>query len=235
MRIKAMSTATQTIRKIAGQSLCQALSIWGVAVVAAMALGQAASAAPVILYDSINGSTVSDSDSVSGSAWLANQFNTDAASYDLNSVVLNFSAAPLGTIAVDIYSNNLNQPGAPLGTLTNPGSFAAGSNTFSASGIPTLASASSFWVVLRGVGAGTANWLYTGDTPTGVGSSTNTNFSTNAGASWAGLSTGTPYMMTVNATAASAVPEIDPASFGSALSLVLGSLTILERRRRTQG
>jgi hypothetical protein len=39
-------------------------------------------------------------------------------------------------------------------------------------------------------------------------------------------------MMIVNATSAAAVPEIDPASFGSALSLVLGSLTLLERRRR---
>jgi hypothetical protein len=40
-------------------------------------------------------------------------------------------------------------------------------------------------------------------------------------------------MMTVYATATSSpVPEIDPASFGSALSLLLGSLTLLERRRR---
>jgi len=228
-----MSTASQIIRKLAGQSLCQAFSIWGVA--AAMFVGQAATAAPIALYDSINGSTVFDSDGANNSTWLANQFNTDAASYDLNSVVLNFSTAPLGTIAVDIYSNNVDQPGAPLGTLTNPGSFGAGSNTFSASGIPTLASANSFWVVLKGIGASSVNWLYTIDTPTGVGSSMNTNFSTNAGASWAGLSSTQPYMMTVNATAASAVPEIDPASFGSALSLVLGSLAIVERRRRIQG
>ena len=227
-----MSTATQTIRKIAGQSLCRAFSIWGVA--AAMFLGQAATAAPIALYDSINGSTVSDSDGASNSTWLANQFNTDSASYDLNSVVLNFLAAPLGTIAVDIYSDASSAPSTNLGTLTNPGSFGAGSNTFSASGIPTLASASSFWVVLRGVG-GTASWLYTSDTPTGLGSSMNTNFSATSGATWAGVSSSSPYMMTINATAASAVPEIDPASFGSALSLVLGSLAVLERRRRIQG
>jgi hypothetical protein len=30
----------------------------------------------------------------------------------------------------------------------------------------------------------------------------------------------------------SAVPEIDPASFGSALALVLGSLGMIERRRQ---
>jgi 2-amino-4-hydroxy-6-hydroxymethyldihydropteridine diphosphokinase len=53
-----------------------------------MFLGQAATAAPVALYDSINGSTVSDSDGASSGTWLATQFNPDAASYDLNSVVL---------------------------------------------------------------------------------------------------------------------------------------------------
>jgi hypothetical protein len=37
--------------------------------------------------------------------------------------------------------------------------------------------------------------------------------------------------MEFDATVA-AVPEIDPASFGSALSLVLGSLGMLERKRR---
>jgi hypothetical protein len=228
-----MSTATQTIRKIAGQSLCQAFSIWGVA--AAMFLGQAATAAPVALYDSINGSTAGDSDPANNGSWLANQFNTNAVSYDLNSVVIDFVAAPLGTIAVEIYSNNAGKPGANLGTLTNPGSFGAGSNMFSASGIPTLASASSFWVVLKGIGSGSAGWNWTNDTPTGVGSSINTNVSGNSGQTWGGVVSGTPYMMTVNATAASAVPEIDPASFGSALSLVLGSLAIVERRRRIQG
>ena len=221
-----MSTASKNTCKLSGRSLSKGLSIWGLAIVANLLLGQAATAAPIALYDSINGSTSAGSDGANNATWLANQFNTDAASYDLNSVVLNFSTAPLGTIAVDIYSNNVDQPGAPLGTLTNPGSFAAGSNTFTASGIPTLASASSFWVVLKGIGASSVNWLYTSDTPTGVGSSMNTNFSSTAGASWAGLSSDTPYMMTVNATAASAVPEIDPASFGSALSRSSGGLGI---------
>jgi hypothetical protein len=226
-----MSTVSQTIRKLAGQSLCQAFSIWGVA--AAMFLGQATTAAPIALYDSINGSTASDSDGANNGNWLANQFNTDAASYTINSVVLDFSAAPLGTIAVDIYSDASGTPSTNLGSLTNPGSFSVGSNTFSASGIPTLASASSFWVVLRGVGAGSsAAWSWTGDTPTGVGSSVYSNVSGNGGQTWGGALANSPYMMTVNATAASAVPEIDPASFGSALSLVLGSLSILERRRR---
>ena len=226
-----MSTASQIIRKLAGKSLCQAYSIWGAAIVAALLVGQAANAAPIALYDSINGSTSAGSDSANNGNWLANQFNTDAVSYSLNSVVLDFVAAPLGSIAVDIYSDASGTPASSLGTLTNPGSFAVGSNTFTATGIPSLASASSFWVVLRGVGASSVDWRYTSDTPTGNGSSTNSNASGNAGASWAGLTSGSPYMMTVNATP-QAVPEIDPASFGSALSLVLGSIAILERRRR---
>ena len=40
-----------------------------------------------------------------------------------------------------------------------------------------------------------------------------------------------PFLMSFDATSA-AVPEIDPASFGSALSLVLGSLGLAERKRR---
>jgi len=41
--------------------------------------------------------------------------------------------------------------------------------------------------------------------------------------------TGTTMSLSVSGTA---VPEIDPASFGSALALVLGSLGMLERKRR---
>ena len=227
-----MSTASQTIRKLFSRSLSRALSIWGVAIVAAMLVGQAASASPVVLYDSINGSTVGDADPANNGTWLANQFNSDGQSYTLQSVVLDFAAAPLGTIAVDIYSDASGTPSTSLGTLTNPGSLGAGSNTFSAAGIPSLSSASSFWVVLRGVGSGSVGWNWTNDTPTGLGSSTNTNLSGNSGQTWGGLVSGTPYLMTVNATSTAAVPEIDPASFGSALSLVLGSLSLLGRRRR---
>jgi hypothetical protein len=38
--------------------------------------------------------------------------------------------------------------------------------------------------------------------------------------------------MSLSVTGTAAVPEIDPASFGSALALVLGSLGMLERKRR---
>jgi hypothetical protein len=224
-----MPTAQHPSRRFS-RSLLGRISTWGTAIVAAILIGQSASAVPI--YDSIGGSTSTGSATADINNWLANQFKTNGSTYDVNSVVLNLSAVTGGgTINVGIFSDVSGTPGSSLGTLTNPGSFVVGSNTFTASAIPTLAASSSFWVVLYSGDNGGVNWLQTGSTPTGVGSSTNTNRSTNGGLSWAGVVSGTPYMMTVDATA-TVVPEIDPASFGSALSLVLGSLTLLERRRR---
>ena len=214
------------------RSLLGRISTWGTAIVAAILIGQSASAVPI--YDSIGGSTSTGSATADINNWLANQFKTDGSTYDVNSVVLNLSAVTGigGTINVDIFSDVSGTPGSSLGTLTNPGVFTVGSNTFTASAIPELAALSSFWVVLYSGDSGSVNWLQTGSTPGGVGSSTDTNRSTNGGLSWLGVVSGTPYMMIVDATSVTVIPEIDPASFGSALSLVLGSLTLLERRRR---
>lgn len=54
--------------------------------------------------------------------------------------------------------------------------------------------------------------------------------SPNQGGSWSRSNYG-PFLMSFDATSA-AVPEIDPASFGSVLSLVLGALGLAERKRR---
>ena len=211
----------------------RSLSIWGWAVAIAILAGGAADAAPVALYDSINGSSADGSDPASNATWLANQFNTDVATYQLDSVVLDFVTAPLGTIAVDIYSDVSGTPTSNLGTLTNPLVFSNGSNTFTASGILSLEASKSFWVVLRGVGSSIVDWNWTTNTPAGIGTSTNTNFSTTAGASWAGISSGTPYMMTVNATPV-AVPE--PSTWAMGLAGVgFAGVTALRRRRRRQG
>ena len=224
-----MSTATQTIRKIAGQSFCQALSMWGVAIVAAMLVGQAASAAPVVLYDSITANTADGSNTADATNWLANEFKTDSVAYDLTSVVLKLASTPLGTMEVDLYSNNPtgNVPGSVIGGFSNPGSLAAGDLTFSPATLQQLLPNTSYWVVLKNSGS----WNYTNGSSTGPGASQRWADGSNSGAIW-NASTGGPYLMTVNATSTAAVPEIDPASFGSALSLVLGSLSLLGRRRR---
>ena len=95
-----MSTATQTIRKLACQSLCRAFSIWGLAIVANLLLGQAATAAPIALYDSITGNTASAADTADSTQYVAGKFRTDAFAYDLNSVVLDLTNSPVG-VAVD--------------------------------------------------------------------------------------------------------------------------------------
>jgi hypothetical protein len=222
-----MSTATQTIRKIAGQSLCQAFSIWGVAIAAAMLVGQAASAAPVVLYDSITANTADGSNTADVTNWLANEFKTDSVAYDLTSVVLNLASTPLGTIEVDLYSNNPvgNVPGSVIGGFSNPGSLAAGDLTFTPAIPQQLLPNTSYWVVLKNSGT----WNYTNGSATGPGASQRWADGSNSGAIWS-ASTGGPYLMTVNATPV-AVPEPSTWAMGLA-GLGFAGVTALRKRRQ---
>ena len=200
--------------------------IWGISLIAATLFSQVTQATQAPLYDSIVRSTQGGSASANKGTWLANQFNTDGIVYQLQSVVLNFSTTPFGTIAVDIYSNAAGSPGSNLGTLTNPSGFSTGTNAFIANNISTLQADSAFWVVLRGVGDGTANWIWTSDNPTGVGDSTHSNLSLDSGATWQGTSSGTPYMMQVNAT-----PAIIPEPSIWAIGLFALGFTAIAARR----
>ena len=224
-----MSTATQTIRKIASQSLCQAFSILGVAIAAAMLIGQAASAAPVVLYDSITANTADGSNTADATNWLADQFMTDAETYDLTSVVLKLASTPLGTIEVDLYSNNPtgNVPGSVIGGFSNPGSLAAGDLTFTPAIPQQLLPNTSYWVVLKNSGS----WNYTNGSATGPGASQRWADGLSSGAIW-NASTGGPYLMTVNATPV-AVPEPSTWAMGLA-GLAFAGVKVL-RRRRIQG
>ena len=225
-----MSTATQTIRKIAGQSLCQAFSIWGVAIAAAMLVGQAASAAPVVLYDSITANTAEGSDTADVTNWIANEFKTDSVAYDLTSVVLKLASTPLGTIEVDLYSNKPagNVPESVIGAFTNPGSLAAGDLTFTPAIPQQLLPNTSYWVVLKNSGS----WNYTNGLATGPGASQRWAEGLNQGGIW-NPTTGSPYMMTVNA-APVAVPEPSTWAMGLA-GLAFTGVKVLRRRRRIQG
>jgi hypothetical protein len=222
-----MSTATQTIRKIAGQSLCQAFLIWRVAIAAAVLVGQAASAAPVVLYDSITTNTADGSNTADVTNWLADQFVTDAETYDLTSVVLKLANTPLGSIEVDLYSNNPvgNVPGSVIGGFSNPGSLAAGDLTFTPAIPQQLLPNTSYWVVLKNSGT----WNYTNGSATGPGASQRWADGSNSGAIW-NASNGGPYMMTVNATPV-AVPEPSTWAMGLA-GLGFAGVTALRKRRR---
>ena len=225
-----MSTASQIISKFTGRSLNKVLSIWGVAIVATMLVGQAASAAPVVLYDSITANTADGSNSADATNWLANEFKTDSVAYDLTSVVLKLASTPLGTIEVDLYSNNSNGnvPGSVIGGFSNPGSLAAGDLTFTPSIPQQLLPNTSYWVVLKNSG----RWNYTNGSATGPGASQRWADGSNSGAIW-NASNGGPYMMTVNATPV-AVPEPSTWAMGLA-GLAFAGVKVLRRRRRIQG
>ena len=222
-----MSTTPQTIRKIAGQSLCQAFSIWRVAIAAAVLFGQVASAAPVVLYDSITANTVDGSNTADVTNWLANEFKTDSVAYDLSSVALKLASTPLGTIEVDLYSNNTvgNVPGSVIGTFTNPGSLSPGDLTFTPAIPQQLLPNTSYWVVLKNSGS----WNYTNGSATGPGASQRWADGSNSGAIWT-ATTGGPYMMTVNATPV-AVPEPSTWAMGLA-GLGFAGVTALRKRRQ---
>ena len=191
--------------------------------------------------------TVSSTDYVQSGAWFAQSFDTDAQAWTLNSVTVssdggnsNFNT---GNFFLDLYdstgSGGSRTPGALVGNLSGTDKpILQQLYTYTAAGI-SLAPSSRYWLVF-GVTSGNPdyNFNYAEDVAaTGVwsypyggsfgGVVAN---SSNQGGSWS-LSNYGPFLLEFDATAA-AVPEIDPASFGSALSLVLGALGLAERKRR---
>ena len=191
--------------------------------------------------------TVSSTDYVQSGAWFAQSFDTDAQAWTLNSVTVssdggnsNFNT---GNFFLDLYdstgSGGSRTPGALVGNLSGTDKpILQQLYTYTAAGI-SLAPSSRYWLVF-GVTSGNPdyNFNYAEDVAaTGVWSYPyGGSFggivaeSSNQGGSWS-LSNYGPFLLEFDATAA-AVPEIDPASFGSALSLDLGALGLAERKRR---
>ena len=188
-----------------------------------------------------------DYEYVRANYWVAQSFDTNAQAWTLNSVSVTADgttpAYAKGNFFAFVHAStgtgDSRIPGASLGQLIgtdNPD----GSQVYSytAESI-SLDPSSRYWVVM-GVSDGTSsyNFTYAEDVAaTGVWSYPSGGIdggivarSLNYGASWSLFNYG-PFLMEFDATLA-AVPEIDPASFGSALSLVLGSLGMLERKRR---
>lgn len=225
----------------------------------AAVLGMAASglAAPVTLYDSIGGLTSNGFDVASSTSWLANQFLTSSDGYAIDSVIIKLQEAPTGAAAnvrLTLYGNLhdagtlTDTPSTSLGDFTNPGSMIAGDNTFLAGGLPALAPNSTYWVVLHvaatgsgGTGPGpgaaaieSARWAYTFGSPGGLSPTDVSTFSADGGATWFPNSTGSPYMMTVNAFV-TPVPEPSTYAMGVAGVGVAFLPSILRRLRRRGG
>ena len=191
--------------------------------------------------------TISSTQFFEYGTWSAQSFDTNAQAWVLNAVTISSDTTNAffntGNFFVDIYDSsgigNSRIPGTLLGQLSGTDKpFPTGEYTYTTSGI-SLSPSSRYWLVM-GVSSGTANydlnyaedvaatgvWSY----PYGGGFGGIVAESTNQGGSWS-LSNYGPFLLEFDATVA-AVPEIDPASFGSALSLVLGALGLAERKRR---
>ena len=190
---------------------------------------------------------VSSTDYVQSGAWFAQSFDTNAQAWTLNSVAVssdggnsNFNT---GNFFLDLYdstgSGGSRTPGALVGNLSGTDKpILQQLYTYTAAGI-SLAPSSRYWLVF-GVTSGNPDYNFNyadAVAASGVWSYPyGGNFggvvanSSNQGSSWS-LSNYGPFLLEFDATVA-AVPEIDPASFGSALSLVLGALGLAERKRR---
>jgi hypothetical protein len=191
--------------------------------------------------------TVSSTQYFVYSNWSAQSFDTNAQAWVLNAVTVSSDTTNAffntGNFFVDIYDSsgigNTRIPGTLLGQLSGTDKpFPTAEYTYTTSGI-SLSPFSRYWLVM-GVSSGTASydlnyaedvaatgvWSY----PYGGSFGGIVAESSNQGSSWS-LSNYGPFLLEFDATVA-AVPEIDPASFGSALSLVLGALGLAERKRR---
>lgn len=210
------------------------LTILG-SLVAALAMAASGLAAPVTLYDSLVGFDADGFSGASSTGWLANQFLTDNDVYKIDNVVINLAGTPSAAAAnvrLDLYSDSASVPGSLLGTLTTPGSLAAGDNTFLGSGVGALAANTTYWLVLRVAGSGSLDWNYTFGAPSGPGASDITSYSNNGGAGWFPPTPGAPYMMTVNVAP---VPEPSTYAMGLAGASALVGPTVMRRIRRRLG
>lgn len=208
----------------------------------ATVIGMAASglASSVDLYNTVSGLSSNGFDSASNTAWLANQFLTDGDSYTLDRVIIELDAAPTAShanVRLELFSNlhdpdtATDSPYTLIGAFANPGSFKAGKNDFAAAGLPSLASNSTYWVVLRVAGVGGVKWSYTFGTPGGLVPTDISTFSADGGGNWFPNSSGSPYMMRVDAFVAP-VPEPSTYAMGVAGVGVVFAPAMLRRFRR---
>jgi len=217
----------------------KALSLW-LAAVACLVVPARAEVVVSTLANTANKQT----NFVYTGRWAGASFKTNNQAWTLTSATLAFAGASTtyGNLFVKVYNNSstTNWPGSSLGTLSgsdNPAS--AGQYTYTSNGI-SLDPDTTYWLV-AGVtpGGGFYNWYYdnaNSNNSTGVWSIPSTRTyagSYDGGSTWSG-GDGYGYLFSIGATATapSSVPEIDPATGGSALSLIAGALAMIEQRRR---
>jgi hypothetical protein len=139
---------------------------------------------------------------------------------------------------MQIYSNSAGAPGSVLASFTT-GSAVSAKQVYSFTGSFVAQENTSYWVVLSNANSASQEsyeW-YSNDAFSAPSTNNASGVSylgtkeSNNLASWVNTLQSLSIALYAESTT-TAVPEIDPSSFGSALALVAGSLGLLERRAR---
>jgi hypothetical protein len=166
---------------------------------------------------------------IKSNSWVGQAFTTDANSYTLNSVTLSMRNATLsgGMFSVGIYSNNSNNPGSLLETLsgsTSPDSYI--NYTFTSSGLSLTAN--NTYHVVASVSSGLANysWVNTSDNSTtgAWGFPNYITLSSDQGVNWA--QAGTKMILSVTAT-----PIPEPGTYSAIFGALALGVVVWRRRR----
>jgi hypothetical protein len=199
---------------------------WWAVTLFALVLSLAASStaqADSVLSDNL-AATTGGVEPATGDAWLTAGFGTDGSSYTLTSVTLLMQRLSIGGQAqLEIYSDDLLQPGDLVGSLTaaGPVSSTLSETTFTTDGI-ALAANSSYWVVLKAI-TGQFAWAWASDSSgVGAGFQHTWGSSDDAGSVWFTFDSYPLQMRVETASANAAVPEPSAlVSFAVGAGLVL--------------
>jgi hypothetical protein len=153
-------------------------------------------------------SPTADTEVLSGSTWIGGGFRTDANSYQLSSATLLISNSIPGVATLDVYSG-IAQPSSFVGVLDSPSNYSSSLAETTFAGNVTLASNSTYWLVLKAA-SGQFEWGWTEDSiGSGVGFTHTWGASDDAGSSWFTTDI-EPMQFSVTASPSTAVPEPAP-------------------------
>ncbi|MEI8368860.1 MAG: choice-of-anchor R domain-containing protein [Planctomycetia bacterium] len=222
---------------------------WTVAVVAGGLMLSTAHAAPVDIYGNLGTVNVNTTSNTAGylSQAQQNQYQAQGFSvgpqvgnsaWNIQQIDVGLGSSGSPSPVMQIYSDASGTPGSVLSSFTTS-STVSSKQVYSFTGSFVAQQNTSYWVVLSNANSASqesyewySNDAFTNPTThlaSGV-SYLGTQESNNLGP-WGGTLASLSIALYATSTS-TAVPEIDPSSFGSALALLAGSLGLLERRAR---
>jgi len=227
---------------------------WMVAVTVAvgglwLSTAQAGQLGPIDIYGNLGSVNVNTTSNTVGylSNAQANQYQAQGFSvgpqvgnsaWNIQKIDVGLGSTGSPSPVMQIYSNSAGAPGSVLASFTT-GSEVSAKQVYSFTGSFVAQQNTSYWVVLSNANSASLEsyeW-YSNDAFSAPSTNNASGVSylgtkeSNNLASWVNTLQSLSIALYAESTT-TAVPEIDPSSFGSALALVAGSLGLLERRAR---